>query len=73
MATEMTILALYSLAALLLIREGIGEQIPCLVGMCTTRHSQMLDEHGTVPSTSADYCLLLKAYLERAMQEDFVN
>jgi len=61
MATEMTTLALFSLAALLLIREGIGEQVPCLVGMCTARHSQMLDEHGTAPSASADYCILLKA------------
>ena len=34
--------------------------VPCLVKMCTNRFSYLLEEHGTEPSTSVDYCLLLK-------------
>jgi len=35
-------------------------KVPCLVNMCTNRFTQLLEEHGTEPSSSVDYCILLK-------------
>uniref|UniRef100_A0A914KMK5 Uncharacterized protein n=1 Tax=Meloidogyne incognita TaxID=6306 RepID=A0A914KMK5_MELIC len=47
-------------------------KVPCLVNMCTNRFTQLLEEHGTEPSSSVDYCILLKDYLS-CLNDSFIT